>query len=531
MRYFKYIIFSGLFFFTGCKDFLDEEPLIDVSIEFLYNTPDGLETGLVGLYSFNREHYHIWPNESSRPLWEYVQHDLVIPVAGYISIIGQFSASATSPSGYGAFISSRNWRDHFKVIDRANALIQAAEKIEGMDEDARLKVIAESKYFRAHALFTLWRMYKNVYVKTEPTTPENVFDRVSQPSSKEEIFEAISSDLQFAIENLPWAAEPGRVTQALARHVRAKLALWEEDWQLAADMAESVINSGHYSLEPDLKKIFGHPTTPSFGHRNSSEALFVIQNEEGSAGAGPPNFINVNFMARYDDIPGVKWDFEQGGRGFAFCFPNSYLLSLYETFDKRLDAYYQTKFYYNDEENIPDSVMTDNGWVYPELGDEVKIVTTGTSQSYYTKTINPSLLKFFDQNIPGEAAVSRGNILIYRLSETYLIGAEAYMRMGNQGSALPLIQAIQNRAGVPPTFNLTELELMKEQAREFAFEGQRFFFLKRIGRLVDQVKRFSGEDGYKDDARANIREHFVNLPIPETELELLGEGYPQNEGY
>ncbi|HFA48472.1 MAG TPA: RagB/SusD family nutrient uptake outer membrane protein [Bacteroidetes bacterium] len=531
MKHIKYIFLIGFFYLIGCNDFLDEEPLTDVSIDFLYNTPDGLKAGLVGLYSLNRDHFHIYPNESSRPLWEYVQHDLVIPAAGYISIIGQFGPSATSPFLYGSTITKLTWRDYYKIIDRANALIKAAENIEGMDEEERLKVIAVSKYFRAHSLFTLWRLFNNVYISTEPTTPENVFDRVSQPNTKEEIFAAIAEDLDFAIENLPWTAEPGRVTQALARHIRAKLALWQEDWQLAADLAESIINSGFYFLEPDVKRVFGHPSIPGSAHRNTSETLFTIQNEEGSAGAGPPQFINVNFMARYDDIPGLKWDKAQGGRGFGFCFPNQYLLNLYEPFDKRLEAYYQINFFYNDEENIPDSVLTDHGWVYPKLGDKAEIVTTGSNQSAYYRRLHPSLLKFFDENIPAESAVSRMNILRYRLAETHLIGAEAYMRMGNQAKATEMINPLQERAGVPPIFNLTELKLMQEHARELAFEGQRFFFLKRIGKLVDQVKLFSGDPGYKDDARANIRDHFVNLPIPQSELELLGEGYPQNEGY
>ena len=531
MNYLKYILLIGFFSIASCKTFLDEEPLTGVSIEFLYNTPEGLEAGLVGLYTFNRDIYHIWPNESTKPLWQIAQTDLIIPVAGYVSIVGQFAPSAMSPSLYGAFISRIIWRDHYKIIDRANALIQAAEKIQGMEESARLNVLAESKFFRAHSLFMLWKIFNNVYIKTEPTTPENAFDKVSQPSSKEDIFAAVAADLEFAIENLEWSVEAGRVNQALARHIRAKLALWDEDWATAAHQADTIINNGTYYLEPNPKHIFGHPSTPGFGHRNSSEALFVIQNEEGSAGAGPPNFINTNFMARYDDIPGVKWDITQGGRGFAFCFPNSYLLGLYEPFDKRLEAFYQTKFYYNDEANIPDSVLTDDGWVYPQLGDEVKIVTQGSGKPFYYRSIHPSLLKYFDENIPGEAAVSRGNILVYRLAETYLIGAEAYMRMNMPGEATNMIQPLQNRAGVPPIFTVTELKLMKEQARELAFEGHRFFFLKRIGKLVEQVKLHSGDAGFKDDARANVRPWHVNLPIPESELELLGPGYPQNEGY
>ncbi len=518
--------------FIACEEFLEENPKTDVSIKYLYENPEGLKAAVIGLYSVNRDHFHIYPHEGARAVWEHVQSDLVTPHAGYISIVALFSQSSSAPDQHGAWLSSFIWRDHYKVIDRANAIIQAAEKIEGMDETERQTVMAEAKYFRAHSLFTLYRFYNNVYVTEEATTPENVFDKVFAPSTKEEIFEAISSDLEEAIPNLEWTVPAGRVNQGLARHIRAKLALWEENWEVAAAQADTVINNGTFYLEEDLNKIFGHPSVAeSYGSRNSSEALFVIQNEEGSAGAGPPTFINTNFMPRYDDVPGVKWDKSQGGRGFGFCSPNSYLFSLYESYDKRLDAYYQRYFYYNDEENMPDSVLTDNGWVYPKLGDAAEIVTSGSNQSAYQRRLTPGLLKMIDRNIAGEEAVSRANILRFRLSETYIVAAEAYMRMGNTGMATQRINPIRDRAGIQPLFSLSENELMKEQAREFAFEGQRFFFLKRIGKLVSQIQKYAGEDSYKNDARSNIKDRHINVAIPQSELDLLGAGYPQNEGY
>ena len=509
--FFKTILILPLIAFAGCKDYLDENPLTDVSIDFLYNSPAGIKTGIVGLYDINRNIYSIGPNENSQTLFMYALHDLVVPRSGYISVIGKFAQSAFDPTAYGATFTQRIWRHHYKIIDRANALIVAAEKVEGMDEGERLKAIGEARLFRAHSLFMLWQMFKNVYVKTEPTTPENVFIRVEQPSSKEEIFAQLHEDFDFAIANLPWKDEPGRMTQALARHLKAKAALWEEDWQTAAEQAEAVINSGYYNLLSNPASIFS-------GDRNSAEALFVIQLAEGVAGGGPTNLIPANFMTRYDKVVGAKYSLEQGGRGFGFIYPNKYLLGLYDSFDKRLSAYYITKFYYNDEENLPPGVA---------LGNQIAIADKAT----YYERIHPSCKKYFDDDIPPEAALSYKNILIYRLAETHIVAAEAYMRMGNQAKALEMINPLRERADVPPIFNLTELELMKEHARELAFEGQRFFFLKRIGKLVDQVQRFSGDNDYANDARANIRPHYVNLPIPQDELNLLGPNYPQNDGY
>lgn len=500
-----------LIVFMGCQDYLVEDPKTDVSIDFLYNTPDGIKTGVVGLYNINRSLYSIGPNENSTTLFQYVLNDLVIPRAGYISVIGKWDFSAFDPNAYGSTFTQRIWRHHYKIIDRANAIILAAEALEEMDEADRAKAIAEARLFRAHSLFTLWRLFNNVYVVTDPTTPDNVFDKVEAPSSKEEIFTQLHQDFDYAIKNLPWTDVAGRFTQGLARHLKAKAALWEEDWQTAAEQADSIITNQSYQLLNNPKAIFS-------GDRNSQEALFVIQLQEGVAGGGPGNLIPANFMTRYAEEVGAKYSIDQGGRGFGFIYPNNYLLNLYDSFDKRLDAFYIRKFFYNDEENLPDGV---------QLGDEIVI----NDQATYYRNIHPSISKYVDDDIPAESAVSYKNLLIYRLAETHLIGAEAYMRMGNQSKALEMINPLRARAEVPPFFSINELDLLKEHARELAFEGQRFFFLKRIGKLVDQVQRFSGDDDFANDGRANIKSHYINLPIPQEELNLLGPNYPQNEGY
>src|SRR5690606_29605293 len=64
-NFIKNIIFKGhycllatLVVFTACNDdFLKDELLSDTSVEFLYSTPEGLESAVVGLYSLNREIY------------------------------------------------------------------------------------------------------------------------------------------------------------------------------------------------------------------------------------------------------------------------------------------------------------------------------------------------------------------------------------------------------------------------------------------------------------------------------------------
>ena len=513
-KYFFISLFSVILL-SGCQDYLEEEPLTDVSIEFLYSTPEGLEAGVVGLYDTYRGLYTIWPNENAKSLLLNVSHDLVVGRSGYISVISHFDKAFYSTHGYGPdnFL-AKIWQIHYQIIDRANAIITATEKLDDIDEERRNTIIGEAKMHRAHSLFILWKMFNNVYITTEPTTPENVFDRVQQPSSLEEIFTRLHSDFDFAIQHLEWKTELGRMTKALAHHLKAKAALWEEDWQTAADNADSVINSGYYHLMSSPSQVFA-------GDRNHEETLYAMQLDQDKSGGGPGNLIPFNFQASYHRVEGCKLSLEQGGRGAGFIYPNDYLLGLYEDHDLRLNSYYRLKYYYNDEPNLPEGVS---------LGDQV-IIDRETDESLYYLQIAPSCQKFFDDDIPANSVVSYKNIILYRLAETHLVAAEAYMKLGNQSKAFEMISPLQERAGVEPIFNVTEIELLKEQARELAFEGQRWFFLKRTGQLVFQVQRFNGNDGYRDEGRGNIRDHMVNFPIPQSELDLLGKNYPQNDGY
>jgi len=127
--------------------------------------------------------------------------------------------------------------------------------------------------------------------------------------------------------------------------------------------------------------------------------------------------------------------------------------------------------------------------------------------------------------------------MVYRLAETYLIAAEAIMR--SSGDPLPYINAIRSRAGAAPVTTVTQQTILDERARELAFEGQRWFTLKRMGQSVinDQITSYAGDGEYfpvnlgEKDPRTNWQPHYINFPIAQIDLDLLGPNYPQNDGY
>lgn len=79
-------------------------------------------------------------------------------------------------------------------------------------------------------------------------------------------------------------------------------------------------------------------------------------------------------------------------------------------------------------------------------------------------------------------------------------------------------------------------DIIDEEARELAFENDRWFFLKRLGILIEQVSLYAGNPIYAASlkGRTNLpaNPQFVRWPIPESEIINMGaENFPQNPGY
>lgn len=512
------ILFAALAVVTiSCEDYLEDELLSDTSVDFLNTTADGLEAATVGLYAINRE---IWEDSEwnyAAPLVPIAKSDLTIGRSGELALYARLGWGADLGS-FGTRRLSKHWRTGYRMIDRANQIINAAPNV-NMDEDKRNQILAQARMFRAHAYFTLYRQFNNIFVTTEPTNPENAFDVPSQPSTEEEIFALINSDVDFAIEHLEWTTDQfGRWTKASAKHVRAKTAMWQEDWETAAIQAEEVINNPNYSLVSTTAEVFD-------GNMNHSESLFVIQYEDATIGGSTSNRIHFNFIPQYNRLAGADWSIENGSRGFGGMLMNDYLIDLLaqDPNDDRDDgSYYITEYKYNDEANLPPGVA---------LGQVITEPSRQSDPRNYYLTLNPGTVKYLQEDAVVSEANSISNIMIYRLAETYLIASEANFRMNNQIKAVDFMNAVRNRAGAADVTVVDQTAVLDERARELGFEGQRFYTLKRMGVYEEFIRNHASNEGFVDQARERVRGHMVNWPIPNEEINLLAPGYPQNAGY
>lgn len=84
----KGLLFVNLLMFSfSCEDFLKEEAISDISADYIYNTPDGLEAGVVGLYKFNREIYENGAHEWFSSIMMAARSDLALNRGGRVKFI------------------------------------------------------------------------------------------------------------------------------------------------------------------------------------------------------------------------------------------------------------------------------------------------------------------------------------------------------------------------------------------------------------------------------------------------------------
>lgn len=530
------VIAALALFASGCSsDILDVESKTAVTSDYLYSSAEGLTKAVVALYDMDRSYIDGETNLFTPIYMDYCT-DIQIYQGGVCASLGRLSGNTPSTQYFKTY-----WQYLYKIVGKSNEVIAAAQEL-GLDDPIVARSFGEASLFRGRAYFLLYERFERLYLNTVPTTVENAFDRTFRPASKTELFAQIKTDLDNAIEYLDWSApagttgkpEYGRFTKAVAKHVRAQVAMWEDDWDTAIKQCEDIFTDGaayNYLSASAIANFTG-------ADLNTPENLYVYQfsNLPGggnttSGGVVQGHRLSLISTPRYDKMAGMTFSAENGGYGWGRAFPNTYLFSLYDQAkDKRYKELFKMKWYYNNEKTLPKG---------KKLGDEWDIV-----KSNYLNYQHPCSLKYFDQwtnsDLPSRTS-SFKDVVVYRLAETYLMCSEAYFH--RDGGASPKAVEYYNktyvRAGNDPKTFITLDDLLDEYARECHFEGVRWPLLKRLGLLEERVKLHYG-DTKREDPNLNsdyiqCRQNFVTnrdwrWPIPQDELDLM-PGFGQNEGW
>lgn len=146
----------------------------------------------------------------------------------------------------------------------------------------------------------------------------------------------------------------------------------------------------------------------------------------------------------------------------------------------------------------------------------LNIVVNGHTYSYpYKYKIKSSTTQPLEYNV------------VFRLSEQYLIRAEAKAHAGKISEAVADLNVVRNRAGLAPVTNGVGLDsclsaIMQERRKEFFAEwGHRWFDLKRTNTINAEMKISKGDDWQTHDGL---------YPIPLYEMQ-MNPSLIQNNGY
>ncbi|MGY3054893.1 hypothetical protein ACVWYG_003102 [Pedobacter sp. UYEF25] len=390
------------------------------------------------------------------------------------------------------------WTKNFTGINRANLILSKIDGAQGLSDEFKTRVVAETKFLRAYFYFDLVRLFGNVPLILTVLPTNDLYTQVQV--GPKDIYAQIEKDLREAIPGLPSiidASEKGRISQGAAKAQLAKVLLYQNDNTKIAEAAtlfedvNKVGNAYGYSLLPNYADIF----RPD--NKFNSESILEIPHSNNAAWSdwgyinGGEGNVGTQFIGM-DSYNGPTYS-----SGWGFCPVTLDLVNVLKN-DPRFDA-----------SIIDGQALKAAGATY-----------NGRYQNtdYFIKKYAP--LKAFrsasgvaEQNWPMDE-------IEIRLADTYLMEAEALVRSsGNATRAQELLDAVRARVGLP-SIPATLDNIYTERRLELAFEGHRFFDLVRTGKAVAVL----GASGFK----ANKSEY---LPIPLTEIEVTKGIIKQNPGY
>ena len=263
-----YILAIGISASGGCTgNFLDTEPITQLTDDNFYQTTDDAYRALVGCY----EGLHmIWAGGVSFPVASEVMSDNAFGGAGAADGFGyqmldEFDASRSTADQN---LFQANWSAYYGAILRCNTLLEKMEQIEWDGNDQlRITYEAETRYLRAFLYFDMVRLWGNIPLLTSPSA-ENIPQ--AEPA---EVYAVIAEDLKFAAENLlpvPIAAQApaefGRATKWAAQSLLGRVYLYYTGYYQQADLAGVVSGSEALAYLEDVIANSGHGMVEDFAH-------------------------------------------------------------------------------------------------------------------------------------------------------------------------------------------------------------------------------------------------------------------------
>ena len=466
MKQIKFIVFTLLFttVFTACDDaLLEENPPNSVTSASLFVDYGGFEIALNGVYAqVRKEKEALSGTETIQQMTQNGTDNMVTnhSSSGFANIAGRWG-DVNNPS-VSFYADVFTWL--YSVVNATNLIIDEATnntKVDwsygpGTDDQSRSLVLAEARALRAWAYRHLSYGWGDVPLNLEPSTGTTIkSDWTRTPVSQ--VVDQIIADLRFAQQHLP--VEPrqaGTLTKGAVQHYLSEMYLVENNADSALYWANQVISEPAYQLitsrygvnasQPGVvyMDMFTNGNINRF--EGNTEALWVFNYERNTIGGGGENNSRRDHHSRYVNIQvGGVSPFavteDRGGRGFGRNSLTKWAIENYTPEDDRGSEYAIRKSFILQEgiDNLPP------GYNY---GDEIMLDWSEDISTARNGKTNWPWSRKVDWADPTDVGGSPSfkDFLYIRLGETYLLKAEAELKLGQITAAAESINVLRRRA-------------------------------------------------------------------------------------
>jgi len=475
---------------TGCDDFLDMKPTNSLDSESSINSVADAQVALNGLMrqllssSFYGRNFFLYGDAKGGDF------TVVSNGRGYD---GLYTFNHTENSGtYSGF-----WSVGYKCIAQINSTLEAISKVKGESSDYD-DIEGQLYTLRGMLYFDLARLYGRDYAydKTALAVPIilelNSTAKVPR-STVEQVYTQAMADLKAGQAIIGKDQNDGFINYYGNLAIQARMAMHMQQWSTALTLCKEIMD-GPYELysNTDWEK--------SWSKQWGSESIieFAVNDEEADLGVSS---LGVAMVRSGDPV-------------------NTRATGYFVASDYWLDRMSE------DADDIRWSVMDED-----ELADEGKV--PGRLGSCY-KYVG-GLARKGD----GKAAASAVNVKLCRLSEIYLIAAEAAFHNKDKSTAANYLKEITKRSPnlAEPTSSTVTLEwILSEKSKEFYGEGLRYWDRIRNNENIEFNDIIAGGEGelpHPNRASVIDRTFFrCILPIDRDEINATGRDILiQNPGY
>ncbi len=442
------------------------------------------------------------------PLKTIYTYDYLIAVEGVTDIL--FIASGTqdaqldiSPSK--PRVGAKVWTQAYLGVQRANFAINGISKSEHIEDREKDVLVGEAIVIRAYYYYLLTSFFGDVPYYEEDVANQAILDKISvlPRMSADETRDKLIAQLQEYAPKMEQVrtsdTEENRLGAAVAWMLIGKMAMWNEEWEVALDaISELEAIYGDFS-QYDLE------TNIMFRNKNTPESIMEIQHTY------TPGSLNYSSTATCICMPYPR----RAGTDI-YAGVNVPELGSASTAWSPLRPNYHLSGYLQPEEGDDKRTKYNLAWEY----NGHRFDGVGTRPWMGPKFWCPSLQGTYDGN----------NYKIFRYADVILMKSECYAMLEKAEESVRYLNMIKERAGIAlysfRTYPRLIEEMRNERARELVGEFQRKFDLVRWG-IWYQVTFDFNDYSKVVDAIKPCHEYY---PIPDTEVIYSGNNL-DNDAY